>query len=256
MKNYTLLFSALALLAFFNFSSCKKNDGDEKATIVLCFKGKVGNENLLLRNSKFTPGNGSKVNIETLKFYLSNLTLIKEDNSEVLLKDVAFIDFENNHTSNTSNGETITIETEAGKYKGIKLGFGVDNTKNNADPSVYKEEEPLSIYKGMHWSWNTGYIFMKLEGKFDADTTANILSQDYLFHTGLNNLYTTSTFNKTFQLNGAETTVINFNVDAVKMFHTTNSSIDLSTESFTHTTGNVPLAEKVRDLFIQAISID
>jgi hypothetical protein len=52
----------------------------------------------------------------------------------------------------------------------------------------------------MHWSWNTGYIFMKLEGKFDADTTANILSQDYLFHTGLNDLYTTATFNKSFQL--------------------------------------------------------
>jgi hypothetical protein len=256
MKNFIFIFSVFTIVTIFSFSSCKKDDENEKATIVLNFKGKVGNENLLLRNSKYTTGNNYKVNIETLKFYLSNITLIKEDNSEVLLKDVAFIDFENNHTSNTSNGETIVIETEAGKFKGIKMGFGVDNTVNNSDPSVYKEEEPLSIYQGMHWSWNTGYIFMKLEGKFDADTTANILSQDYLFHTGLNDLYTTATFNKNFQLNGDETKTLNFNIDAAKMFHTANKSIDLYTESFTHTTGNVPLAEKVRDLFIQAISIE
>jgi hypothetical protein len=253
MKKKSYIFSILTLVMLFVFSSCKK---DEKATIVLSFKGKVGNENLLLRNSKFSPGNGSKVNIETLKFYLSNIILIKEDNTEVLLKDVAFIDFENNHTSNTNNGETIVIETDAGNFKGIKMSFGVDNTKNNADPTVYTEDEPLSIYKGMHWSWNTGYIFMKLEGKFDTNTTANILSQDYLFHTGLNDLYTTQTFNKSFQLNGNETKNLNFNIDAEKMFHSTNNSIDLSTESFTHTTGNVPLAEKVRDLFIQSISIE
>lgn len=253
MKKHSSIFSAFALLLLLSFTSCKK---DEKGTIILNFKGKVDNENLTLRSSKFNPGNGSKVNIETLKFYLSNIILIKEDNTEVLLKDVAFIDFENNHTSNTTNGETITIETETGNYKGIKMGFGVDGTKNNADPSVYKEEEPLSIYKGMHWSWNTGYIFMKLEGKFDTDTAVNILSQDYLFHTGLNDLYTTQTFNKNFQIKNKETKTLNFNIDAKKMFHSTNNSIDLSSESFTHTTGNIPLAEKVRDLFIQSISVE
>jgi hypothetical protein len=49
---------------------------------------------------------------------------------------------------------------------------------------------------------------------------------------------------------------LSFNIDAKKLFHASNSSIDFSTESFTHTTGNVALAEKVRDLFIQAISIE
>jgi hypothetical protein len=97
---------------------------------------------------------------------------------------------------------------------------------------------------------------MKLEGKFNSDTTANILSQNYLFHTGLNELYTIATFNKNFQLNGNETTVINFSINANKMFHGTNESIDLSTESFTHTTGNIPLAIKARDLFIQSITVE
>lgn len=247
-----LLFVAISL----SIAGCKNNKKDEKATLVLEFKGNVDGNKLLLKNTKFNPGNNFRVNIETLKFYLSNITLIKEDGSEVLAKDVAFVDFENNHTSGGANGESIVIEVATGNYKAIKMGFGVDDTKNNADPSVYKEEEPLSIYKGMHWSWNTGYIFMKLEGKFDSDTTANILSQDYLFHTGLNELYTTATFNKNFQLKGDETKVLKFNIDAANMFHSDLKSIDFSTESFTHTTGNLPLAQKVRDLFIQAISVE
>ncbi len=252
MKNHFSLFSVFVLLIAFSFSACKK----DKAVIVLEFKGKVGNNNLLLADSKFNTGNNYRVNIEMLKFYLSNITLVKEDNSEVLLQDVALVDFQNNHTTDTDNGESIVIETETGNFKAIKMGFGVDGTKNNADPSVYTEDEPLSVYQGMHWSWNTGYIFMKLEGRFDTDITAATLSENYLYHTGLNDLYTTAVFNKNFQLKGNETTVIKFNIDAAEIFHGANESIDLSAENFTHTTGNVPLAEKVRNLFIQAISIE
>lgn len=254
--NSKLALTAVILVIISIFSSCQKEEETNKSTLVLDFVGKVGNEKLTLKNTKFNPGNNFRVNIETLKFYLSNIILIKEDGSEVLAKDVAFVDFDNNHTSNSSNGESIILEVDEGKYKGIKMGFGVDRSKNNSDPSVYKEDEPLSIYNGMHWSWNTGYIFMKLEGKFDSDTTANILSQDYLFHTGLNELYTAATFNKNFQLKGDETKVLKFNIDANKMFHSDSKSINLSTESFTHTTGDKPLAEKVRDLFILAISVE
>lgn len=245
----------IILYSVLYFSSCKE-ETKKPAELVLEFKGKYNGNNFVMKNTKINTNNCT-ANVELLKFYLSNITLIKSNGSEVLAKDIALINFENNHNTNTNIGETISISIEPDDYVGVKFGLGVDNNKNNEDPTTYKEGEPLSIYEGMHWSWNTGYIFYKLEGKYDTLLNATTaLRNTFFFHIGLNDLYITKSFTKNFSLNAGNTTTLRFNIDMQKAFVTNNQIIDLKTENFTHTTGQVPLAIKARDLFLDAITLE
>lgn len=260
MKKY--FFSLLSMALF--FSSCKDKPikdiidkpKEELAELVLEFKGKYNGNNFVMKNTKINTNNCT-TNIELLKFYLSNITLIKNNGTEVLAKDVALINFENNHNTNNNIGEIITLSIEPDNYVGVKFGFGVDNNKNNEDPTTYAEGQPLSVYEGMHWSWNTGYIFYKLEGKYDTILNATSgLTKSFFFHVGLNDLYTTKSFTKNFSLSAGDTSTLRFNIDMQKAFTTSSLNIDLRTENFTHTTGQIPLAIKARDLFLEAITLE
>src|SRR5690554_7548864 len=57
-------------------------------------------------------------------------------------------------------------------FSSFTANIGVDSTQNYEDPSARDADDPLFILNSgdMHWGWNTGYIFVMLEGK--ADTTA------------------------------------------------------------------------------------
>src|SRR5690606_24985300 len=149
-------------------SSCDKDDkkDDDKAqpVFILEFKVKDGNENFIIKNGKFVTVNGTHASVQVLKFYLSNLKIETTDGVMESLKDVDYIDFSNNHSTAQNTGEQIIVSAKPGSYKSFRFDLGVDPSVNNSDPAVYDANHPLSINNGAHWSWNTGYIFTKLEG--------------------------------------------------------------------------------------------
>jgi hypothetical protein len=238
--------------------SCKKEkkDDNNQTTVIVEFKAKMNGENLVIKSNQYNNISGYKIKFETLRLYLSNLKLVKTDNNEVMLKDIDFLDFSNNHNSNTNKGERIITTAPAGQYKALKFAIGVDPSLNNGDPSVYPNDHPLSIYNGQHWNWNTGYIFYKLEGRYDTAGVNADNAPFFLYHVGLNALYKENELLKNIYLIGGDTSVIRIIIHADKIFYNSSDTIDLATDNFTHTTDNYSLAERVNNNLSASMTIE
>jgi hypothetical protein len=257
------LFALLPVIFLTAFFSCKKepngndNNNPKDSTVVIVeFKAKMNGENLVIKTGEYLNISGYKIKFETLRFYLSNLKLVKDDNSEVLLKDVSFLDFVNNHNNDADKGEQIIITTDAGSFKSVKFGVVVDPSLNNSDPSVYPETHPLSIYTGEHWSWNTGYIFFKLEGRYDTLGVNPNLAPIFLFHLGTNPLYLEKVLSKNITVVKEDTTRIKIILNAEKLFFSANDTIDLKTDHNTQSTDDFPLAERMKNNLGNSFSIE
>ncbi|MEO8069398.1 MAG: MbnP family protein, partial [Flavobacteriales bacterium] len=46
---------------------------------------------------------------------------------------------------------------------------------------VYPADHPLSVSQNMHWSWTQGYIFLKMEGRYDSDNDGVVEATDNTF---------------------------------------------------------------------------
>lgn len=96
-----------------------------------------------------------EADIATLKFYVSNVRVTFEDNSQLKLDEPAYlIDFEE------TNEASISVPSQK-KISSIQFYLGTDSTLNVAG-ILSGDLDPIL---GMYWAWNTGYINFKLEGK-------------------------------------------------------------------------------------------
>lgn len=227
--------------------TCVYKEPEFKSTLKLTFSPQVSNGQPLVLNQIYTDSMGYLMKIELFKFYVSQISLIKDDNSTVMIKDVALINASNNSYS-------VSIEVEEGSYKGIKFGIGLDSLSNATDPAAVANDHPLSIFQNTYWSWSTQFRFVMFEGRCDTliDTTSN-LDHIFLYHTGTNVLYTEHQKNTTFSIaqNSSHEEVITLDIN--KIFYNL-PSIDIKTESLTHSSStDLPIAIKFTDNFKSAL---
>jgi hypothetical protein len=95
--------------------------------------------------------------ITRLKYYVSNISLHTKErlvsSKEVFLQDA-------------SVEERIPIAIEPGEYIALSFTLGIDSILNCSGA----QEGSLDPLKGMFWTWNSGYVFFKLEGYSTAST--------------------------------------------------------------------------------------
>lgn len=111
--------------------------------------------------------------VETLRFYLSNLTLYK--NGEPVFKEE-----DSYHLVDAEVESSLKIKLELPKdldFDLLQFHLGIDSLTN--DGGVMGGD--LDPTKGMYWSWNTGYINFKLEGR-SVESPARYNS--FQFHLG------------------------------------------------------------------------
>jgi hypothetical protein len=255
MKNLSLSFVAVTLLSASLFVSCKKKSDDPQPVVeppvavatpqnlTLKFTPVKGDTTLNFF-SNFRTSSGVKFNLSMFRYYVSNIKLVKNDGSEYSVA--------NKYLLVTPNTEDYSLgNVPAGDYKGIKFSIGVDSATNHKDPTLYSNTNPLAIQSpAIHWSWNSGYIFMMIEGTCDTTASQNDVlkngnfSHDLFFHIGMDKFYKQVSLTKSFSIsNSAQTISINADID--KML----SGIDLKTENKTHTMNNMPLATKAANNF-------
>ena len=219
--------------------------GPTPANFAVNFAVKWGINDLALSQVHIGP-DGRHYQIDALKYYVCELSLIKPDNSLEQVKDVALVDL------HKPASKTISGDVAAGSYTGIRFGIGLDSAKNHTDPSSYPIEHAMSTTKGMFWTWFTQYIFAKIEGY--ADTTGGFAAQTFLYHTGIDSLYRELEFtNMNIVIAEGESKSEGLTVDMQKLIFGDTDTIVVATENFTHTTDDVPLAVKVTDNFVKAI---
>lgn len=172
--------------------------------------------------------------IETLKFYISNIQVIEND-SVVWMEKNSF------HLIDASDGKSMSLELNIPTsitYNKIKFGLGIDSTTNVA--GVMGGD--LDPTRGMYWTWQSGYINFKLEGKSSLCKTRN---NEFEFHIGGYQ----SPYN-TFQsvvLNTGNNRIIGITIDCMKLFET----IDLSRQNHIMSPGSdaVELSQKIAKIF-------
>lgn len=182
MKALWILVSATTLL----LSGCKKDkkEPDEEpvpvpstntATVKLFFQDVVDNENLEF-NKKYLNQNGDTFTVNKFNYYISNIVLVKEDNgtwaetsSYHLIK----------HSGSSSDNYIDLNGVPPGNYKDIRFMLGVDSTRNVSGAQT-GDLDPAKV-GDMFWSWNTGYIFLKLEGTAPKSPAVN---KSIVYHIG------------------------------------------------------------------------
>lgn len=184
-KNTLLVALAATALAF---TACTKDEPtptvDEKGSIVLNFDNVVGTQNLQLNNpALYTNAAGEQFSVSMLKYYISNIKLKKADGTEyVVPQDSSYflVDEEN------AASQMIKLNNvPAADYTDVTFTIGVDSARNTM--ATDKRTGALDVLTcGMYWSWNSGYIFVKMEGNSpQIDTVGNNPTRKFRNHIGL-----------------------------------------------------------------------
>ena len=133
----------------------------------------IENKTLFLSDSEFQTNDSNDLQIEVLKFYISNLKFLK--NTTVVLEEKNSF-----HLVDASqiNPMLISISNEKNiDFDEFQFSLGIDSI-TNVSGAMGGDLDPT---KGMYWTWQSGYINFKLEGKSTVCETRN---NEFQFHLG------------------------------------------------------------------------
>ena len=191
-----------AIAVTFLFSSCKKDDVPEynanvKADLSVEFDNVAGSSDLQLNTGTYTNAVAQSFKVTKLKYYVSNFKLTNVDGTvyTVPQKDCYFLIDES-----VASSHDPVLNIPEGEYKNISFVLGVDSLRNTMDVSQRTGDLDVSAAAAdMYWSWNSGYIFFKMDGT-SPDITA--MGGVFQYHVGGFGGYSTATTNnlKTFTL--------------------------------------------------------
>jgi len=110
---------------------------------------------------------GSTLSVTRLSYLLGGFALEKTGGGWVELSDqFAWLD-----AATGRDGFTIG-KIPAGEYRALRFTVGLDSETNTGDPAKHAAYHPLNPnLNGLHWTWQTGYIFLALEGMFSERGT-------------------------------------------------------------------------------------
>ncbi|OYU66453.1 MAG: hypothetical protein CFE22_09045 [Cytophagaceae bacterium BCCC1] len=172
---------ALVLSISVFFAACKTSDinPNDKNSVSLYFENLVGTDPVVLNTKTYTNASGEDFTISTFNYFVSNISLKATDGTELKFADKYFLVKEPLEAS-----KTITLpDVPAGDYTSVSFMVGVDSAKSVSDVSQRTGVLDPASYgtDNMYWSWNSGYIFFKMEGTSSKSAAAN---KGYKFHIG------------------------------------------------------------------------
>jgi hypothetical protein len=230
-------FSALMAFSILLSVSCSKDeeepiidDPDAKGTLQMEFDHKFGSNDFEF-GVDYTNAAGEQMKFSMFKYFISNIKLVKDDNTEISIPgDVQYFLVDHSKT----DSRTIVINNvPVGNYKSVKFIIGVDSLANTLD--VAARPPALDVAgnaAGMYWSWNSGYVFVKVEGTSPASPQADNI---FKFHIGGFGGYSSPTINNvrvaecarsggmTFSVQKDKTRELHFHVDLSEMFQNPNT---------------------------------
>jgi len=181
-------------LSLFSLSSCSDSEPNPGGGLTIEFDNVVGTKNLVLNGPSNTNASGEDFVITKFNYFISNIKLLRADGSSYTVPQDSsyFLIMEENKESQFVKLRNVPV----GDYAGVEFMVGVDSLRSTSP--VEKRKGVLdpggSMEDGMYWAWNSGYIFMKLEGTSTKATSAN---SKFYYHIGLFGGYTEKTVNNT-----------------------------------------------------------
>ncbi len=230
-------------------SEAEEDDGsctyNAETDVEIHFSSMVGTESLVY-NQEYTI-NGRKVKFTRAQFYVSEIHLHQADGDLVHLEDKYLLVHGEEHAYSIGK-----VASE--HYHGISFSVGLDSAANHSDPSTYAADHALSSLDPnyTHWNWNSGYVFIRLEGYVDTTAAANGDADfGFFYHVGFDEFKRDIDLDISQDLVGS-TAEIGLEIDFAKFF----LGVDMRTENSTHSMDNMMLAEKIADNADDAISAE
>lgn len=246
-----VIFSTLAVT--FLLLSCKKNkeyNSSVLADLTVEFDQVAGSSDLDLNTGSYTNAMGQSFNVTKVKYFVSNFILTNTDGTvyTVPQDECYFLIDESDLSSHMP-----LLKVPEGEYKTLSFMIGVDSLRNTMDVSQRTGVLDVSgAAADMYWTWNSGYIFLKLEGTSpDVSAPGNI----FKYHVGgfggyssptTNNLRTVTldlTSGGTAKVKSGKSTNIYLTVDILKILNgTTNITLGTPTAEVHSPVAGEPLA--------------
>lgn len=206
-----------------------------------------GNQVLHLDSTYITP-EGYGVQFTDLKFFAEDVR-----GTATQLKDAALFDYRETGTA------LFVADGKPENFTTLNGNLGVQASLNNSDPSAFPNDNVLNISNsgGMHWGWNPGYIFVKVEAKVDTIPDGiDLFDHLVTFHIGKQeNLQTLSFASINWQQTGDLMYHFPLKLDMEAFLQNSAQPIDLKTEFSSHTAaGQEALSLKVIQNFKAALS--
>lgn len=171
----SIFIAASAALLF--FSSCDKDSGSDiqpgdTGSIILEFDNVVGSADLELNTGNYTNGSGENFKVSVFDYYISNIKLKTATGTEYIVpKDQSYFLVKE---ENESTHELELDNVPAGDYTSFTFTVGVDSLKSTSPVGERTGVlDPAGAANGMYWTWNSGYIFLKMEGESPVSTTVD-----------------------------------------------------------------------------------
>ena len=127
MKNFNILL--LITTFIISLSSCKDDDPapvpvDPTGTVYFRFDNVIDGQPVTYGDLIYINEAGNVYSVDMLKYYISNIVFIKDDNTPVAVSNYELID----ESLDTSQYFAVTLP--AGNYKSFRFLMGVDSIKN------------------------------------------------------------------------------------------------------------------------------
>lgn len=212
---------------------CSDDDSDPGiGTLALQFDNVVGTSNLQLNtsNTPYINGNSEEYKVTTLSYYISNIKLKREDGTVYVdeVKPDGTAGYYLIDELDAGSQEVILKNIPSGNYTEVTFTIGVDANQVNQGAQT----GALDPVKAMFWNWNSGYVFVKIEGVSPASTETDNIFQ---YHVGG---YKEDTNNANL-VNNIKTLTLSFNGDLapVKASHEPEVHLLFDVEKFFDSTG-------------------
>ena len=166
--------------------SCDTNDMEtvvnpnQTGRMHVAFDNVVGTADLKLNAGTYQNAVGESFAITKLNYFVSNIRLRRDDGSEYIVpQDSSYFLIQEDKPAS----QTITLANlPMGNYTGMSFVVGVDSLRSLADISKRTGVLDPGLNNGMYWEWNSGYIFLKLEGTSTVAPAAQ--NNAFFYHVG------------------------------------------------------------------------
>lgn len=133
------------------------------------------------------------IRVSQSEFLLSDITLINDVGTELVVDEIFYVNFSTNNTPNQAEQVLAGIDLDLGSvpngsYNKIKFSIGVNSDLNSMLPADFPSSNPLSTTS--HWNTWESFIFYKFQGSY-SNPTAGIDDLGFIFHIGNDDLFRT-----------------------------------------------------------------
>ena len=232
-----ILFSIAALVAAMSFTA------PNAPVLTINFVNVLGSKPLVLDSITYKNELGQPFTVTKFKYYISNISLTNSEGKVFPFHDTYLV----NEEEPTSKKISIDY-IPSGFYTSITFTIGVDSAGNCSGAQT----GALDPINAMYWAWNTGYIFVKMEGKSPVSKSPGNLLEFHIggYKTPYNCIRTvTLKFTKALTIADDGYGYVTIKADIAELFKTP-TAIDFSKlSSVTDFHNSITIANNYADMF-------